>query len=309
MGKYLYKYVGSDYLENVFADNDNVTLKCSYPKDFNDPYELFLTVDFNESPDILAFYLDAVGDLPQLPTTCFSHSPAVVPMWAHYAQNLQGLCIQFDEELLSSFFPRSGFGDVDYQDTPETDLTEALKYAYGTAKPRHLHFLRRGIFQAAYYTKASYWSYEKERRMIVRESETRKSNELILIDVPKECITSLVCGPRASEETKSTVQEESDQIDCSFFELKIGRTTTTPFFVNSNGDSFIFNGADIESTDQVCETCGEPVFDSALQCPWCQIDETHMINAASRNPYRLLDHAGMLEDYIETARAIDEGES
>ena len=100
MSKYIYKYVGSSYLDKIFMTKEHITLKCSYPKDFNDPYELFLTIDFNERPEVLAFYADAVGELPQLHTTCFSRSPAVLPMWAHYAQNLQGLCIEFDEKLL-----------------------------------------------------------------------------------------------------------------------------------------------------------------------------------------------------------------
>lgn len=309
MNKYIYKYVGSNYLDKVFAVKDHVTLKCSYPKDFNDPYELFLTIDFNESPEVLAFYLDAVGQITQLPTTCFSRSPAVIPMWAHYAQNLQGLCIQFDEKLLSESFPKSDFGDVDYQDAPDPSLTQMLYYAYGTAKPRHLHFLRRGIFSAAYYTKALYWDYEQERRMIVSESETRRLDELVLMDVPKECIKSLICGPRAPEETVLAIQEEANQIDCCYFQLKIGRTSPSPFFVDLNGAPFIFSGTDIEGSDQFCGTCKEPISNAAEQCSWCQIDETDMINAASRNPYRILAHHGLLESYIENARAIDKGES
>jgi hypothetical protein len=88
MSNKIYKYVGSSNLNNVLASAEQVTLKCSYPKDFNDPYELFLTINFNEKPDALAFYSEVIGDLPQLPTTCFSRSPSVIPMWAHYAQNL-----------------------------------------------------------------------------------------------------------------------------------------------------------------------------------------------------------------------------
>jgi hypothetical protein len=70
----MYKYASSQFINNIFNLPEQVTLKCSLPKDFNDPYELFLTIDFNEEPDALAFYADAVGDLAQLPTTCFSRS-------------------------------------------------------------------------------------------------------------------------------------------------------------------------------------------------------------------------------------------
>ena len=38
-----------------------MTLKCSLPRNFNDPYELFLTVNFREKPEALAFYTDVIG--------------------------------------------------------------------------------------------------------------------------------------------------------------------------------------------------------------------------------------------------------
>jgi hypothetical protein len=81
--KHIYKYLGHEVIDKLFQSPDNVTFKCSLPKDFNDPYELFLTIDFKEEPELLAFYADAIGELPQYPTTCFSRSPAVIPMWAH----------------------------------------------------------------------------------------------------------------------------------------------------------------------------------------------------------------------------------
>ena len=106
MSNNIYKFVDSEYLDKVLGAGDKVTLKCSFPKDFNDPYELFLTINFKEKPEILAFYSDVVGQLPQLPTTCFSRSPTVLPMWAHYAQNLQGFAIEFDQEKLEKYFQK-----------------------------------------------------------------------------------------------------------------------------------------------------------------------------------------------------------
>lgn len=57
MSTSIYKYLGSSYLDHVLGSTDRVTLKCSYPKAFNDPYELFLTVDFSDDPEALAFYI------------------------------------------------------------------------------------------------------------------------------------------------------------------------------------------------------------------------------------------------------------
>ena len=149
-----------------------------------DRYELFLTIDFKQEPEVLAFYADAIGELPQLPTTCFSRSPSVIPMWAHYAQNSEGFAIEFDESELATAFPKSGFGDVDYRDAPDDGLSDTLHRAYHIGKPRYVYILHTGVFSAAYYTKATCWNYEQERRMIVGENEIRQAGDLMLVDVP-----------------------------------------------------------------------------------------------------------------------------
>ena len=302
--KKIYKYIGPEHIKKVFHSVDVVTLKCSLPKDFNDPYELFLTIDFNEQPDALAFYADAIGELPQLPTTCFSRSPVVIPMWAHYAQGLQGFAVEFSEDALAKAFPQSRFGDVSYSDVPRPGLSEILHHAYVIAKPRYTYFLQHGVFSAAYFTKASCWRYEQERRMIVPESNTRVAGPLTLLDVPRNCITSILCGPRACERTKLTLKEKAAEIGCHYFELRIGKSSATPYFVDSGGQPFSFVRGKIVPSPQYCETCREPIAHDAEQCSWCQIDDELRQRVALRNPYRMLDRAGILESYIAEMDAI-----
>ena len=100
MGKKLYKYMGAEILNMAFEKEGFCSLKCSYPKDYNDPYELFLTISFNQTPEVLAFYKSIVSEIQQYPTTCFSKSPIVTPMWAHYANNGTGFVIEIDEDPL-----------------------------------------------------------------------------------------------------------------------------------------------------------------------------------------------------------------
>jgi len=300
MSKKLYKYVGSNYLDKVIKLPDVVTMKCSYPKDFNDPYELFLTIDKRQHPKVLAFYSDVIGDVPQLPTTCFSRSPSIVPMWAHYTQNLEGFVIELDEKILAKSFPESGFGDVDYQDTPTPSLMETLYRAFEIGKPRYLYMLHRGVFSTAYYTKASCWNYEEERRMIVHESKIRTTKGLMLVDIPKECITALICGPRASAETTTSIRNKARQLGCNYFEMKIGRSAITPFFINSNGDTFIFSEANIKRTGKRCVSCKEPLPSKAKKCSWCKINEAHKVEAAKRNIFRSMSEYGLLDEYIKS---------
>jgi hypothetical protein len=303
MSKYLYKYVGPAFFDKVFASPNKVSLKCGYPMDFNDPYELFLTMDFGERPELVAFYADVVGKLPQLPTTCFSRSPAVLPMWAHYASNLQGFVLELDEDQLAECFPESSFGDVDYQDLPSNAVAENLARAYEIGKFRYMHFLQQSVFSAAYYTKQTCWTYEQERRMVVDEAEVVKRDSISLIEVPIGCVRSIICGPRASEEVLQALSKHADTIGSNFYELKVGKSSSTPYFVNTK-QSYIFDGSELMLAPAYCAECKEPIKKDSESCSWCQIDESHKENAAARNSYRLLNHYGLLDSYLEGVTKI-----
>lgn len=304
MSKHLYKYVGHGFIDKVFSDPEFVTLKCGYPKEFNDPYELFLTMDFTEKPEMIAFYGDVIGKLPQLPTTCFSRSPSVIPMWAHYANNLQGFALELDEEELEKHFPESLFKDVTYQDEPSDAVTQHLYRAYVIGKFRYMHFLQASVFHAAYFTKQLCWAYEMERRMVVDESEITTRDGMALLDVPTSCIKSIVCGPRASGETTAALRGQADSIGCQFLEMKIGRSSGVPFFIGPNGDPSVFAEASFVRAPTFCLGCKEPIKSDAELCSWCSIDDTHREDAAARNSYRILHQHGLLDDYLANISKI-----
>ena len=301
MSKKLYKYSSPSYIEKIFPSNEIAVLKykCSYPKDFNDPYELFLTLNSVDVPEVLAFYSDVIGEIPQIPTTCFSRSPSIVPMWAHYAQNLQGFVIELDEKKLSSHFPRSGLGDVNYREGSDDSIRKVLIRAYGTAKPRHSFLLQKAVFSAAYLTKNSYWSYEKECRMIVDPVEIKESDGIILIDIPMECVDAIICGPRAGIETRKILNEQAKRINCNYFEMKIGHHSPIPFFLDNTGNPYIFDKGKLTASINYCTKCKEPIKIDAKECSWCKINEAQRTSAAERNPYRTLARYGLLESYID----------
>lgn len=297
----IYKYISSQLIDNIFSSPELVTLKCSLPKDFNDPYELFLTIDFDEEPDALAFYADAVGELDQLPTTCFSRSPSVIPMWAHYAENHKGFVIEFSESSLAEAFPESHFENVTYSDSPRDGLTDILYRAFKIGKNRYIYLLRLGVYHAAYFTKATCWTYEQERRMVASTKEIRDKSEMLLLDVPVRCVSSIIVGSRCTDQTKQTLLEIAERTDCNYFETRIGRSSANPYFIDTQGTSHIFDGSALVPATSFCPTCLEPIRATATktQCSWCQINEEMMQDAASRNSYRILDRAGLLESYIQ----------
>jgi hypothetical protein len=281
-----------------------VTLKCGTPAEFNDPYELFLTMDFQEKPELIAFYTDVVGQLPQLPTTCFSKSPSVIPMWAHYASNLQGFVIELDEAKVSAACPESCFGDVAYQDKPSTAVAESLYRAYEIGKFRYMHFLQRSVFSAAYYTKQRCWAYEMERRMILDRTEVMEIDGITLANLPIGTMKSIISGPRASDETVSALKQRAKDAGCRFWQMRIGRSTGIPYFVDDADQSAVFKGTAIEQAKAYCSSCNEPVYRRRVKlCSWCRIDDSHRQNAVQRNSYRILDHYGHLDSYL---RAVNE---
>lgn len=304
MKKFLYKYVGPAFIDKVFSAQGQVSLKCGYPAEFNDPYELFLTMDFGESPELLAFYADVIGQLPQLPTTCFSRSPAVLPMWAHYASNLQGFVLELDEEALSAQFPDSGFGDVDYQDKPNEVVASDLARAYEIGKFRYMHFLQKSVFSAAYYTKQTCWSYEQERRMVVDPRETTHRDNVVLLEIPSSCVTSIICGPRADEKVVEALNKKAQETEAKIWHLKVGKSTGVPFFSEKDCEPSVFDGSQLALSSAYCLGCKEPVKEGRDQCSWCQINESHKEDAARRNSYRVLERYGMLESYIEGVNEI-----
>ena len=173
--KKLYKYLDPDFFKLIFCKKDFVELKSTFPKDFNDPYELFLTINTDSiDSEILAFYLETAGNISQLPTLCFSNLPDVVPMWAHYTRESTGFVIELDEELLVKYYPDARIEDVNYSESPTIIDADEVKHAYTTTKPRHTYWLQRSAFNAAYFTKSKYWSYESERRFVVGINKIRK---------------------------------------------------------------------------------------------------------------------------------------
>ncbi len=264
-----------------------------------------MTINFNEQPRQLAFYSEVIGEIPQMPTTCFSKSPSVIPMWSHYAQNLQGFVIELDEENLASHFPKSGFGDVNYRDKPDDSIQGNLYRAYGTLKPRHVYFLQQIVFNTAYYTKSTCWSYELERRMIIDPTETRNSDGLILIDIPLDSVSAIICGPRAVPETQKMLSEQAERINCGYFDMKIGHSSTTSFFIDKTGAPYMYEEGELCASSKYCTNCKEPLNNAdAQKCSWCMIDESHKTSAAERNPYRMLADAGILESYLDDMAEI-----
>ncbi len=297
----IYKYISPENVNKVFAIKGTVSFKCDYPKNYNDPFELFLTVNTKGvDPKYIAYYHEIIGSIPQIPTSCFSKRPDIIPMWAHYAKEHSGVVVEIDEELLLKSNKNASVGEVEYTENTGTVDLETVKYACETAKFRHTALIQRSALRSAYFTKNQCWSYEFEKRVLVQDDGTKVVDGKIILELPGECVLSIISGPKSSKETEELCSKISKDIDCNYYKMILGKASAIPYFEDLHNNVFVFDNKNIIESDTGCENCGEPTHDKSISlCHWCTTNEKLEHYAASRNPMRILAHLGMLEDYIK----------
>jgi hypothetical protein len=180
----LYKF--QPFEENRISTVLNNKLWFTVPKDMNDPFDSRgVCWNYQEIEDVLKSHLleekirqyNSINDIvngsissmrDNIRITCFSEELYSMPMWAHYANNHTGFCIEYnftsldyDNALAKNLFP------VGYE-TKRYNITNLFKMALSgkyDMRIKLLFFLMN--------LKHSSWSYEKEWRII----STREPNQ------------------------------------------------------------------------------------------------------------------------------------
>jgi len=315
VSKKIYKYMGPKILDLAFnPEDEKVGFKCSLPEDYNDPYELFLSIDRNLDPQMLAFYQESIGEVPQIPTTCFSKSPIVVPMWAHYAHTSRGFVVEIDEDELDAHFDEISICDVTYTDSPNENITPSLQRAFGTCKPRHTFFLHKILMHSAYFSKQTCWSYEQERRVVVPKQYIEDINGNMIFSVPTDCVTAIIAGSKTEPEYLDRAAEIAAEVGCEYFQSFVGKSFPEKYMKDETGGVYIFDGEGVIESPANCDECNEPITppDTAVneqKCSWCSISDSHREHAAENNPYRMLHELGMLDEHVQGMEDIYRGKS
>lgn len=305
----IYKYFAHDALELIFQRDGYCGIKCSLPKDYNDPYELFLGVDLSVPPDCLASYKDLIDEIPQLPTTCFSKSPIVSPMWAHYAKEHTGFVLEFDTEKLETCLTGCLIRDVTYREKPNEKLEDLLFKLSRIGKFRYAAWLLQAAFNSAYFSKYTDWSYEQETRLIDLEQLSEDINNNKILFIPSSCITSIIIGNKFPAEKINLSIKKSVEHNLKWHSLKIGKSYPVPYLNDQSEEAFIFKNSNIVPSEYVCTSCSEPLSQEGDLCPWCSITQAHKIEAAITNPFRILDHYGQLDNYLISVSDIEKNKT
>jgi hypothetical protein len=295
----IYKYLKSEHFDLVFLHPHQIALKASTPKEFNDPFELFLGMDTTDvREEILAYYQELVSQIQQSPTVCFSKAPDIIPMWAHYAQESSGFVLEIEEESLAVDQDNLTIEDVHYSSEPVTFEASEVGQAYGTGKPRHNYFIMRKAFSAAYFTKRICWSYEKERRLVIQGDNLICRGGHVLYGIPRSCVTGIIAGANAKADLTQKILNISAAWMLPALNIRIGRGSAKPYFVDPQGIPYQFDGQSLIPAVSSCPQCKEPLSGSSNKlCHWCSMDEMTRQMASIRNPVRTLSRLGLFDDY------------
>ena len=207
--RYLYKFCKVDeYLIDNLRKNQ---LWFSSSIDFNDPFDCKINLVNNMTPEeieILANTLAEKGNfnksekykifeilnskaeeariivethirkqLEKLGICCFSKEKDYIPMWSHYADKHQGVCLKFDVLADTDFFFAGG-------SKKPTVLISNIEYSNKYPQLNAYNVLvEKGLTRQLPFTKSNDWIYEKEFRIISKKLEGITFNKEALIEV------------------------------------------------------------------------------------------------------------------------------
>ncbi|MEL7695762.1 MULTISPECIES: DUF2971 domain-containing protein [Erwiniaceae] len=223
-----YKYVTQEVAKIIIRDG---TLKFTSPINFNDPFDYHpavLETGFKKFAKRLNTELgqgikryktnhrESLKHLQSLRSerfreiytgemsvSCFSESPYILPMWAHYADNHKGCVIEFE------------FNSDDYSSNDILLLTGKLSYIilvpfqvnYSPNRPPlYDNQGRTDTETTGFYaslTKSKEWEYEKELRVIIKKPEGVYSFE-------RNQMTGIYVGMKVSSSDKKEISRLVD---------------------------------------------------------------------------------------------------
>ncbi|MCR3758336.1 DUF2971 domain-containing protein [Clostridium felsineum] len=227
--KKLYKYEIID--ENRLSALKDNKIWFANPDKFNDPFDS-CGVFFDKA--VLSNYTNKVsiedyinGLRNNIKICCFSEELNSMPMWAHYANNHTGICIQYNFFDLNYMNKFSKYIIPIRYETEKYDITKFLERVFkddGEDRMYLLFFLMQ--------IKHVSWSYEKEWRIILKAHKDKNSGIICPIK-PEGIYLGLNCSEENKEKIKNITKE---YIHCPVYEVE-----------KKEGKLFEFNNKDIST--------------------------------------------------------------
>lgn len=202
-----YKYYSvNDYSEKVLETGDVWT---SSPKEFNDPFDSLVTLNFNKV-GIKELFVEWASEKS---ICCFSRNFRNILMWSHYADNHRGFCIGIDNpeiedsDIFSNVVYSQSFLEFD-------DEEKFLKHSSGRINKNWRKILTH---------KSLDWSYEEEVRLILELGDSCSMGKTF--NIGKESITKVFFGLCMSENDKILIKNIMKERRCDFYQMELSNSS------------------------------------------------------------------------------------
>ena len=177
-----------------------------------------------------ASYYDAAMDAEcgvraSVGVLCFASKEDNLLMWAHYANNHEGICLELDPS--SDFFngqykdaPSSIFGDFD--SNPSKDCYRNIgvlrPVEYTIDRPTYIKPRELEYDTESWFVKSPEWEYEGELRLLlpIEHAKTVSNSNLLFYPIKPNIIKSVILGCQMPVETKREVYQK-----CSDLGIKV----------------------------------------------------------------------------------------
>jgi Protein of unknown function (DUF2971) len=165
-----------------------------------------------------------IFDLPRkTKLACFSETHLSIPMWAHYANNHEGICIKYKVDLSTAKGQDESIPlPVNYcVDRPSLDTMDIRGFTDRTASDQANEHYRQKIHDVLFLSKAQDWKYEREWRVF--ESDDRQARYKTINTLT---VDAIYFGLRSTQANKNKAKSEFGA-RISLFELKQSKNEFT----------------------------------------------------------------------------------
>ena len=216
-----FKYVSK---QDALLIINNGTLFYTNPMNFNDPFDIAPSFPAEGKSKNYKFILEYNGIKPfshgkrkkavlqklnaetlrinflrEWVVTCFSKSPFILPLWAHYADNHKGCVLEFkvNRDIIDSIISAVKINHMD------TEIVYPLPVVYSKKRPQAYDsngFLSEELAQQMILTKDEDWAYEQELRSFKLKTQGA-------YPFKKEQLHRVYCGMKMDKEGISQIKE------------------------------------------------------------------------------------------------------
>lgn len=213
----------------------NFLLKLSTFGEFNDPFEMIpghellkqdsetinfiLENDSSEGDSYYENYIDIMaGSRASLGVMYFTSKVDNLLMWSHYANNHEGICVEFDREarIFNGKYKDSGLADFEglegYNSGNIYDNVGTLKKVeYSNKRPLIWHTSELISDTKSWLVKSKEWEweYEDEYRLILptdrAEQRTINGKDMLFYKMDINIIKSIIMGCQVEKSTKKEI--------------------------------------------------------------------------------------------------------